>query len=168
MKYCPECGNILISGIEEETAVNRCSNCSYIDWNNWVYVACVVVAFTPSNEFVMVKLKGKEEGKITFPGGYREIGETLEEAAIREFYEETGMRINNVEFYKSYTLDKLRLVWLVYQTKVDQVSFTENNEVSELLLVSPNQLIDRTFLRGRLTEGLYNDLLSKWEKQGSF
>lgn len=161
MKYCPECGHILVSGIEEETAVNRCSNCDYIDWNNWVYVACVVVAFTPSNEFVMVKLKGKEEGKITFPGGYREIGESLEEAAIREFYEETGMKIDHVEFYKSYTLDKLRLVWMVYKAKIDRIQFQENSEVSELLLISKDTKFDFSSLRGKLTEALFHEVFNQ-------
>ena len=93
MNYCPNCGNVLIKTTIDETLVNKCKKCNFIDWDNWVNISWVVVAYNKNDEFLMVILKGKEEGKITFPGGYRNLGETLEEAAKREFYEETGMVI---------------------------------------------------------------------------
>jgi len=158
MNYFPNCGNVLIKTTIDETLVNKCKKCNFIDWDNWVNISCVVVAYNKNDEFLMVILKGKEEGKITFPGGYRNLGETLEEAAKREFYEETGMIINQLELYKVYTDDKQRLVWIVYKTKIDQINFTENNEVKELLFVNTNSEINVNRLRGKLTEQLYNDI----------
>jgi len=158
MNYCPNCGNVLVKATIDENHVKKCEKCNYIDWDNWVNISCVVVAYNKKNEFLMVILKGKEEGKITFPGGYRNLGETLEEAAKREFYEETGMIINQLELYKVYTDDKQRLVWIVYKTKIDQINFTENNEVKELLFVNTNSEINVNRLRGNLTEQLYNDI----------
>lgn len=158
MNYCPNCGNVLVKATIDENHVKKCEKCNYIDWDNWVNISCVVVAYNKKNEFLMVILKGKEEGKITFPGGYRNLGETLEEAAKREFYEETGMIINQLELYKVYTDDKQRLVWIVYKTKIDQINFTENNEVKELLFVNTNSEINVNRLRGKLTEQLYNDI----------
>lgn len=39
---------------------------------------------------------------LEFPGGKREIGETLEEAAVREVYEETGARLKTIEWIGDY------------------------------------------------------------------
>jgi ADP-ribose pyrophosphatase YjhB (NUDIX family) len=122
MNFCPNCGSILIDAIIDETNVKKCKKCNFVDWNNWVNISCVVVAYNKNNEFLMVVLKGKETGKITFPGGYRNLGETLEEAAKREFYEETGMFINQIELFKIYTKDEQRLVWIVYKAKVDEMN----------------------------------------------
>ncbi|WP_338472006.1 nucleoside triphosphatase YtkD [Niallia sp. XMNu-256] len=45
--------------------------------------------------------KHKERG-YEFPGGKREAGETLEEAAKREVNEETGASLNSLEFIGEY------------------------------------------------------------------
>lgn len=47
-----------------------------------------VVAARHLNKWVCVRLKGR--GDWCFPGGSREAGETMEENARRELYEETG------------------------------------------------------------------------------
>lgn len=158
MHFCPRCGHPLKTAIIDQASVKQCDNCQYIDWNNWVNVSSVVVAFTNNNEFILVKLKGKEAGKLTFPGGYRDLGETLEAAAIREFREETGMQIHKLELFKTYTKDEQRLVWIVYKAQLDQIKFIENDEVSELVLVSKDKPVQKEQLRGILTEKLYNDV----------
>ncbi|WP_162140296.1 NUDIX domain-containing protein [Haploplasma axanthum] len=160
MKYCPECGNKLIDAIVDETKVRKCNNCGYVDWGNLINVAAVVVAFNDKNEFLMVSLKGREKGKLTFPGGYRNIGETIEEAAIREFYEETGMRVTDLELYKFFTKDEQRLLWVVYRGVLPkEIKFVDNNETEEIYLVSKDHRIDESKLRGLLTKQVYLEIL---------
>jgi NADH pyrophosphatase NudC (nudix superfamily) len=77
MKFCTRCGENLIDKKIDNNCVKQCKICMYIDWNNWVYISAVVVAFNDNNEFLMAKMKGKENGKITFPGGYIDLSETL-------------------------------------------------------------------------------------------
>lgn len=158
MNYCPTCGTKLIDIAIDDNLIKKCNNCEFIDWNNWVYVSCVVVAYTKSNEFLMVKLKGKEEGKVTFPGGYRNIGETLEEAAKREFFEETGMILEEVKIRNTYVKDSIRLVWVVFTAMISNIKFIENDEVSELILIGNDVEIDSSMLRGDLTKQLYTEL----------
>ena len=163
MNYCPICGFKLEPKIIDKSQVMQCPSCQYIDWNNWVNVSCVVVAYNNENEFLMVKLKDKEEGKLTFPGGYRDLGETLEEAAKREFFEETGMKLDNLELYTTYTKDEQRLVWVVFKAMIDNFNFIENDEVSEVILIGKNDIINKHLLRGTLTEALFNTLISERE-----
>lgn len=58
-----------------------------------VDVAYVLVFDEKGEKALMVKNKGKGESYYTLPGGAVEQGETLEEAAIREMKEETGLDV---------------------------------------------------------------------------
>lgn len=61
---------------------------------------------------VLVLLKHKNQWLCTihkrrgveFPGGKLEPGETLEEAAVREVFEETGVRIKNLKWFAEYAV----------------------------------------------------------------
>ncbi|MDY0276711.1 MAG: NUDIX domain-containing protein [Acholeplasma sp.] len=162
MNYCPECGNKLHKVHIDDCDVKQCSQCGFIDWNNSFNVSCVVVAYKENSHFVMVKLKGKEENKITFPGGYRNMGESLEDAARREFFEETGMKASKLSLYKTYTKDELKLIWVVYKTYLSDSYFVENKEVKELVLVKDIKDIDEKDIRGKLTQELLLDLMNDY------
>ncbi len=159
MKFCPDCGALLKEHLEAKQVIKKC-NCGFIDWDNWVNVATVVVCYNSNNEFVMVRLKSNEKGKITFPGGYRDLGETLEEAAKRELFEETGYAIDKLNLFKVYTRDDLRLVWVVFTAQLGSGEFIENSETDEVLFFSKENLPRIEDLRGELTAKLLQDLLA--------
>jgi 8-oxo-dGTP pyrophosphatase MutT (NUDIX family) len=51
---------------------------------------------TENHKFAMVRNhRGINKGCINFPGGKKEPGETMEECACRETFEETGLTIKN-------------------------------------------------------------------------
>lgn len=162
MEYCPICGLKLEPVEVENYKIKKCS-CGYIDWDNWVNLSAVSVPFNDEGQFMMVHLKGKSKGKITFPGGFRNLGESIEEAAIRECYEESGYDIGSLELYKIYTKDELRLVWVVFKAKIKGGSFIENNETEKIAFYSLDNLPDTSSLRGNLTKQLLDDLIK--EKQ---
>ncbi len=52
-----------------------------------------------NGKFVMGKRKGSHgEGSWSVPGGHQEFGESIEQTAIREVKEETGLDITNIRF----------------------------------------------------------------------
>ncbi len=159
MRYCPECGSLLEHIVHiEGRDVKQCT-CGYIDWDNWVNVSAVTVAYNDAGKILMVRMK--KTGKLTFPGGYRNIGESLKEAAIRECYEESGFHLDSLELFDIYTLDKLRLVWVIFKAKVTNGAFIDNEEVSEALFISPNEIPSADQLRGSLTIKLLHAITKK-------
>ncbi|WP_397539699.1 RNA deprotection pyrophosphohydrolase [Rummeliibacillus pycnus] len=66
----------------------------------------------PKHVLVLAKYEGKwlltehPERGYEFPGGKVEDGETLEEAAVREVFEETGAKIVNVEWLATYMVQE--------------------------------------------------------------
>lgn len=59
----------------------------------------VGVIILKDNKVLLHKRKGSHgEGSWSFPGGHLEFNESLEQCAIREVEEETGIKIQNVRF----------------------------------------------------------------------
>jgi len=87
-----------------EEEVSKATQVSKIDWNNWEYKEdCVITYLFRKNEetgkdqvLLIEKKKGLGAGLINAPGGHIEDGETGIEASIREFKEETGLDIINL------------------------------------------------------------------------
>lgn len=65
---------------------------------------------------------------LEFPGGKREQGETIEEAAIREVYEETGGVVNGLRFLGQYKVHdaKKPFVKSIYYTELSSIKWKQN------------------------------------------
>jgi 8-oxo-dGTP diphosphatase len=65
-------------------------------------VDAIVVAGETGNQQILLIQRGKEpfKGYWALPGGFIEMDETLEQACIRELFEETGVRLEAMnQFY---------------------------------------------------------------------
>ncbi len=158
MKYCPKCGRELHQKAHIEGRDVRVCTCGYIDWDNWVNVSAVTVAYNEDNDILMVRMK--RTGKLTFPGGYRNIGESLEDAAKRECLEESGYVVDDLKLFNVYTLDRLRLVWIIFKAKVVSGDFIDNDEVSEVVFINKHTLPKDSDLRGSLSIRLLTELFN--------
>ena len=159
MKYCPECGTKMVAYFLHGQERRCCSSCEVVDWGNQMSVAVAVVAYNTHSEFAMVRMKDGPTGSLTFPQGYREVGETLPAAAAREALEETGHPVTNLQLYDIYTSDEKRLVWVIYKASLGDGEFVENPETSELLFFSEDNPPPFDNLRGPLTKRLLHDIL---------
>lgn len=87
---------------------------------------CVVITRETEPKVLLIQ-RGNEpyKGCWAFPGGFMEIDETLEECAIRELKEETGLVVTHDEIFPIGTFSKIdrdprgRTISLAFLTLVD-------------------------------------------------
>ncbi len=93
--FCPTCGKPLALRHDGESERPHCAGCQRFFYSNPVPACCCFV--TRGSELLLVQRAIEPcYGQWSLPGGFVEMGETTEEAAIRELLEETGLRAHGV------------------------------------------------------------------------
>jgi 8-oxo-dGTP diphosphatase len=79
---------------------------------------------------------------VEFPGGKVEPGETLEEAAIREVYEETAVHISDLKWFAHYIVHEHKpFCKAVFTGKVERIDeFIEENETLGMTWLTSKEL----------------------------
>jgi 8-oxo-dGTP diphosphatase len=108
-----------------------------VDWSNWQASDPATLVFVIRDEKILLidKKTGFGKGKVNGPGGKVEPGESPEDCAVRECYEELGIRVANLrycgqhrfQFVDGYSL----LVWVYSSTEFEGVP-TETPEAKPL------------------------------------
>ncbi len=89
--HCPICGGQTVQAHDGQSIRPHCPNCRRFYYSNPVPAACCFLT-NPNGELLMVQRSIEpRKGMWTLPGGFVELGETTEEAALRELREETGL-----------------------------------------------------------------------------
>ena len=93
MRYCSRCGKQI-----SEQLPTVCNHCETPFWKN---PRCCAGAVILKDNSILLAKRAVEPwcGYWDIPGGYCEAYETPKQCAIRETYEETGIKIKNVEFW---------------------------------------------------------------------
>lgn len=102
----------------------------------------------PKHVLVLVQHKGKwlctihKRRGIEFPGGKLEPGETLEQAAIREVYEETSVKIGDLQWFAYYIVhDDSPFCKAVFTGKVTKIDpFVGDFETSGMTWLTEEEL----------------------------
>ena len=120
-KYCLYCGGETVKKFEDNVRRDFCSACNSFFYINPLPVVSAILE--SSREVLLVKRdRAPSRGLWCLPTGFAETGESIEEAALRELEEETGIRgkivkLLDVDSYKSrFYGDLLFLTFVVQQT----------------------------------------------------
>lgn len=95
--FCPCCGEQM----QRATQISkRCPNCGYEAWPS-LQIAIIVLIKREPGELLLVRAKNFKGHYMGLVAGFVETGETLEQAVEREVSEETGLKIQNLKYFKS-------------------------------------------------------------------
>lgn len=127
--YCPHCGNELIKKeIGDEGLVPFCENCDVPLWD--MFTTCIITAVVnEENEVALLKQSYMPTATYVCVAGHMKIGESAEDAVIREVKEELGLDVEELEFIKSYPYEKKEMLMLGYKAKVKKANFVLSQEV---------------------------------------
>lgn len=99
-RFCPRCGRPAEQNLERP--VFNCSGCGFVLYFN-PSIASAALIFNPAGKILAIRrAKDPAKGKLAFPGGFIDAGETAEEAVRREVREEVGLELDQVEYLCSF------------------------------------------------------------------
>ena len=115
-RFCPRCGKT--AEVEYPRSIS-CPHCGYGAYYNPKPVAAAIPV-TASGDVVLLK-RGFEPGKglWTFPGGFVDLGESVEDAARREAREEIEVDVELTELVGVYSRAEDRVVLIVFAAKIE-------------------------------------------------
>jgi ADP-ribose pyrophosphatase YjhB (NUDIX family) len=141
IKYCTQCG----SPVEEkipfgETLVRSvCPSCQMIHYENPKIVAGCI----PEWEDQVLLCRRAIEPRIglwTFPAGFMELGESTEEAAIRETLEEANADISIHRLFGIFSLPHVDQVYVVYRAHLKNLHFKPGPESLDVQLIRTSDI----------------------------
>lgn len=114
-RFCPGCGNLLSVQYVDVEERDRlvCSSCSEIHYVNPKVVAGVMPTLN-GQVWLLRRAIHPRFGAWTFPAGFMEMGESVEEAASRETFEELHMEVRITGLLNIYSRPESPTVLIVY------------------------------------------------------
>jgi len=141
-KFCPHCAGRLAPKVIEGRERLVCRECGFIFYLNPKVAAGTLI----EDEGRVVLVRRKVEpcvGRWALPSGFVEYDETVEEAAIRESREETGLEVELDGLLGVYSIkDDLHgpLVLVLYSAHVVGGELVAGDDASEVRLFAPAEV----------------------------
>jgi len=142
MRYCANCGSEIRFGPVpgESRERHACPVCQAIFYQN-PKIVVATLPLLPPDRLVLIR-RGIEPGYGLwgYPGGFLELGETVEEGAVRETWEETGYEVELGPSVGIYSRPQAGVVVLVFAARVIGGAPRLSPETLEVRAFAPAEL----------------------------
>ncbi|HWC86286.1 MAG TPA: NUDIX domain-containing protein [Solirubrobacteraceae bacterium] len=110
-RFCPRCGQPAEVAFPRSLA---CGHCGYAAYFNPKPVAAAIPVDDEGRVILLRRGFDPGQGRWTFPGGFVDLGESVEDAAVRETDEELGIAIELGRLVGVYSRPDERVVLIVF------------------------------------------------------
>ena len=133
-QYCPICGSVLKTGVIEGKERKFCPSCAFVDYKNPLPVAVAITV--KGKKFLLIKRGlAPRKGAWGNPSGFIEVGETPEEASLRELKEEAGVSGQVVRLVNTFRVEDKEvygdMLVVAYLIKAGDEEITPGDEVED-------------------------------------
>ena len=143
-KFCHRCGGPLALIKVHDKVRPTCQSCGHVIFMD--PKLAVVALVSMDGGLVLVKRDIEPAlGRWSFPSGYVDRGETVEEAAVREVREETGLEIDLTGLVGLYSDRDSPVVMAVYSAEVVGGELIAGPETRGARVYPPDALPDMPF-----------------------
>lgn len=141
--FCPDCGASLTKKpIGDEGLVPFCESCGR-PWFSFSYPCVICCVFNEPEDRVLLIRQDYVGQRYISVAGYVKQGETIEETALREVEEETGLIPVSVRFVKSYFYEKRDQLMFGFAVRVKEGDIRLSCEVDEARWFTVEEALQR-------------------------
>lgn len=142
LAYCSVCGAASVAPQylpSEQRSRDTCGSCGHVVYEN---PRIVVRCLGELNGSLLLCQRDHlpRRGLWSLPGGYVENGETLERAALREVFEETGARLAEINLFGFYEIPQMGEVVMVFRGHLLSPDIDCGPETQKATLFNPSDL----------------------------
>jgi ADP-ribose pyrophosphatase YjhB (NUDIX family) len=149
MRFCGSCGAELTrrQADQERHARVVCDRCGAVHYQNPRIIVCCAVCVSDK---VLMCRRAEEPGRGQWavPSGFLEMGESLEEGAVRETWEETGLVLdpNRLDLCSVVNMTAIEQVAIIFRVMLETMPvLNPGPECLELAFLSPNEVPEGQF-----------------------
>ncbi|MCW2999428.1 MAG: hypothetical protein JWN65_2977 [Solirubrobacterales bacterium] len=136
VSYCPRCASAVTLDAPRSM---RCGACGYLAYYNPKPVACAIPRDADGRIILLRRGTHPGHGLWTFPGGFVDLGESVEQAAVREAQEELRIAITIDGLLGVYSRAEERVVLIVFTAQTSEQPQT-TEEAMEVGAFAPDEL----------------------------
>ncbi|MCK0513178.1 NUDIX hydrolase [Aromatoleum buckelii] len=139
LQFCPQCSTPLVIAPVHGRDRESCPACDYVAFHKPAPVVLAIIEH--AERLVLIRRKlAPLAGYWAPPGGYVELGESLEDAVVREAREETALEVAVDGLLGVYSQAGVRAMILAYRAHSTGGEPAPGDDAGELCLVAPGQL----------------------------
>jgi ADP-ribose pyrophosphatase YjhB (NUDIX family) len=120
-RYCPVCGNA--RWVVNDFKSKRCEACAFVYYANAAAATAAIIVNSRGEMLAVRRAKEPAKGTLDLPGGFVDMGESIEQGMRREILEETGLQVTAMDYlfslpndylYSGMTIHTVDAVFLVH------------------------------------------------------
>lgn len=141
-RFCPNCGGAQLSTRcppGDTHARLMCDGCGYIHYVNPKIIAGCIIE-REGQYLLCQRAIAPRPGTWTLPAGFMEAGETTEQAALREVFEESGVEADILSPYSIFSVPQISEVYIIFRATLVRMHETYGEETLERRFFAPEDI----------------------------